>query len=47
VQESGKQSSVCRGEAWFADLPLQDGELVAQHDEVFGTRKRTRGLRDQ
>jgi hypothetical protein len=30
MQERGKERTVHRGEAWPVDLPLQNGELVAQ-----------------
>jgi hypothetical protein len=30
VEERGKQGAVRRGDAWPVDLPLQDGQLVAQ-----------------
>jgi hypothetical protein len=35
VQQSGEESAVCRGEAWFAGVPLQDGELVAQRKDLM------------
>jgi hypothetical protein len=34
VQESGEQSAVCPGETRFAGLSLQDGELVAQGEDL-------------
>jgi hypothetical protein len=34
VQESGEQSAVCPGQARLAGLPLQDGELVAQREDL-------------
>jgi hypothetical protein len=34
VEESGEQSAVCAGEARFAGLSLQDGELVAQREDL-------------
>jgi transposase len=34
IEESGKESAVCRREARFAGLPLQDGELVAQREDL-------------
>jgi hypothetical protein len=34
VQQGGEQSAVCPGETRFAGLPLQDGELVAQGEDL-------------
>ncbi|WP_169317189.1 hypothetical protein [Actinacidiphila oryziradicis] len=30
MEERGKEGAVRRGDAWPVDLPLQDGQLVAQ-----------------